>query len=323
MRKIAIYLPERVMLSSFAIPLDVFKSAGLFWNMLQEKEPTPFFDVQTVSVDGGPVQTWDGMEVKPDASIDNAVESETIIIPPSDATETLPEKTVSWLRNCCKNGAHIGTICLGAFLLAKTGMLNNKRATTHWGYVNRLRQQFPRIKVEPDQLIIDNGDIFCSGGSNAGGDLALYLVAKYSGEKVASQTARMMLMDSDRRHQSTYSILQLEKHQVGKEVALVQNWIDDHYNKELTVDLLAEKAGMSRRTFERHFKNATGNSPRRYLQLIRVENAKQLLEYSDRTFDEITYLVGYEDSSTFSRMFKKTTGLSPNSYKKKFNFKPV
>ena len=323
MRKIAIYLPDRVMLSSFAIPLDVFKSAGVFWNMLQEKEPTPFFDVKTVSVDGGPVRTWDGIEVKPDGSIDDADETETILIPPSDATETLPEKTVSWIQKCRKNGAHIGTICLGAFLLAKTGILNNKRATTHWGYVNRLRQQFPRIKVEPDQLIIDNGDIFCSGGSNAGGDLALYLVAKYAGEQVASQTARMMLMDSDRRHQSTYSVMQLEKHQVGKEVAQVQNWLDDHYNKEITVDLLAEKARMSRRTFERHFKNATGNSPRRYLQLVRVENAKQLLEYSDSTFDEITYLVGYEDSSTFSRMFKKTTGLSPNSYRKKYYFKPV
>lgn len=186
-----------------------------------------------------------------------------------------------------------------------------------------MRLQFPRIKVELDQLIIDNGDFFCSGGANAGGDLALYLVANYAGEQVASQTARMMLMDSDRRHQSTYSALQLEKHQVGQEVAHVQNWIDEHYNKEITVDLLAEKAGMSRRTLERHFKNATGNSPRRYLQLIRVENAKQLLEYSDSTFDEITYLVGYEDSSTFSRMFKKTTGLSPNSYKKKYYFKPA
>jgi len=291
--------------------------------MLQEKKPTPFFDVKTVNADGRPITTWDGMEVKPDGSINEAVDSDTILIPPADATDTLPAEAVSWIQNCHSQGTHIASICLGAFLLAKTGILNNKRATTHWGYVNRLRQQFPLIKVEPDQLIIDNGDIFCSGGSNAGGDLALYLVAKYCGEKVASQTARMMLMDSDRRYQSTYSVLQMEKHQVGKEVAQVQNWLDDHYNKEITVDLLAEKAGMSRRTFERHFKNATGNSPRRYLQLIRVENAKQLLEYSDITFDEITYLVGYEDSSTFSRMFKKTTGLSPNSYKKKYYHKPV
>ena len=320
-RKIAIYLPDRVMLSSFAIPLDVFKAAGVFWNMLQEKEPAAFFDVKTVSVDGGPVKTYDGIEVKPDLSIDEAPDSETILIPPSDATESLPRETVSWMRRRYSKGAHIASICLGAFLLAKTGLLDNKRATTHWGYVNRLRQQFPKIRVQPDQLIVDNEDIFCSGGSNAGGDLALYLVAKYAGEKVASQTARMMLMDSDRRHQSSYSVLQLEKHQVGKEIAQVQSWLDNHYNKEITVDLLAEKAGMSRRTFERHFKNSTGNSPRRYLQLIRVENAKQLLEYSDRTFDEITYLVGYEDSSTFSRMFKKNTGLSPNSYKKKYYLK--
>ena len=323
MRKIAIYLPNKVMLSSFAIPLDVFKASGVFWNILEEKEPTPFFDVKTVSVDGGPVRTYDGIEVKPDTSIDKVRDSETIIIPPSEFTETLPSAAVSWVQECYRNGAHIGSICLGAFLLAGTGLLDNKRATTHWGYVNRLRQLYPKLRVQPEKLIIDNGDIFCSGGANAGGDLALYLVAKYAGEKIASQTARIMLMDIDRRFQSTYSVLQLEKQQVGREVAQIQDWLDDHFNKEITVDLLAEKVGMTRRTFERHFKNATGTSPRRYLQLLRVENAKQLLENSNRTFEEITYLVGYEDCSTFSRMFKKTTGLSPNSYKKKYYFKPV
>lgn len=323
MRKVTIFLPNNVMLSTFAIPLDVFKAAGVFWNMLQEKAPTPLFEVKTVSVDGMPVKTYDGLEVKPDGSIADAPDSETILIPPAEAADMLQPEVVSWLLERHESGAHIASICLGAFLLAGTGLLDNKSATTHWGYVNRLRLQFPKVKVQPDQLITDEGNIFCSGGSNAGGDLALYLVAKYAGKEVASQTARILVMDMDRRLQSTYSSFRLEKPHVGKEIALVQDWLDEHYNTEISVDLLAEKAGMSRRTFERHFKDATGKSPRQYLQLVRVENAKYLLENSNKTFDEITYMVGYEDTSTFSRFFKKTIGLSPNSYKRKYHLGPA
>ena len=320
MRKITIFLHNNVMLSALAIPLDVFNAAGVFWNMLNEKAPTPFFNVKTASIDGKPVKTYFGHELKPDASIQDSADSDTIIIPPSDADETLAPDVLSWLMQSHETGAHIASFCLGTFLLAQTGLLDNKSATTHWGYLNRFRKQYPRVNVKPHKLITDEGDLFTAGGANAGGDLSLYLIAKYAGKEAAFQTARIMVMDMDRKSQSPYLLFRFEKVHGDKDVLDIQNWLEKNFQDEIKVDLLADKAGMSRRTFERRFKNATGDSPLRYLQRIRIENAKQLLEKGGKTFDEITYLVGYEDSSTFSRIFKKTTGLSPYLYKKKYNF---
>ena len=318
-RKITIVTPHRFMLSSLAIPLDAFKGAGVYWNILNGRDPKPLFDVTTVSVDGAPVQTYDGLALKPDASIWEVHDSETILVPPSDASETLPPEIVVWLREAHARGAHIAGICLGAFLLAKTGLLDGKTATTHWGYAQRFRKEFPKVRLKPDEIITDEGNLFCSGGANAGGDLALYLIAKYAGKEVAHQTARVMLMDADRKSQSPYLQYRSDRTHGDWEILGIQTWLEEHFNEGFTVDQLAAKAGMGRRTFERRFRNATGESPRRYLQRIRVERAKQLLEESGKTFDEITYMVGYEDSSTFSRVFKKNTGLSPILYKRKYS----
>ncbi len=308
------------MLSSIAIPLDVFSAAGVFWNMLHESKPRPFFDVKTASINGNPIKTTFGQEIKPDLSIQDAGDSDTIIIPPTDATDILAPKAVSWLKESYERGTHIASICLGAFLLAQTGLLDNKRATTHWGYENRFRKQFPKVKLKPEKIITDEGDLFTAGGANAGGDLSLYLIAKYAGKEAAFQTARIMVMDMDRESQSPYLLFRFEKTHSDKDVLNIQNWLEENFNSAVSISLLADKAGMTRRTFERRFKNATGDSPLQYLQRVRIENAKQLLEKGGKTFDEITYMVGYEDSSTFSRFFKKTTGLSPVRYKKKYSF---
>ncbi|MEX1349498.1 MAG: GlxA family transcriptional regulator [Desulfobacterales bacterium] len=319
MRKITILTPHRFMLSSLAIPFDVFKGAGVYWNILNDRAPEPLFDVKTVSVDGNPVQTYDGLELKPDASIDDVDDSETILIPPSDASETLEPEVVSWLLDAHARGADIASICLGAFLLAKTGLLDYKDATTHWGYANRFRKEFPRVRLKQGEIITDEGNLLCSGGANAGGDLSLYLIAKYVNKEVAHQTARVMVMDADRKSQLPYLTYRFDKTHGDRGILDIQAWIEDHFNEDVTVDLLAARANMTRRTLERRFREATGESPRRYIQRIRVEKAKQFLQEGGMTFDEITYRVGYEDSSTFSRVFKKNTGLSPVLYKRKFS----
>ncbi|MCP4020573.1 MAG: helix-turn-helix domain-containing protein [Desulfobacteraceae bacterium] len=319
MRKLIFFIPDKVPLSALAIPLDVFLATGVFWNLIFEKAPTPFFDVKTVSLDGNPITTVDGLAIKPDASIYDINDSDTIIItPPADLFQNFDE-VIPWLIKSHENGTHIASFCTGAFILAQTGLLNGKTATTHWGFVKQFEQLYPRVNLTPQKLITDEGDLFCSGGANAGGDLALYLVAKYFGKEVAFQTARALLMDMDRKSQSPYLIFRFEKAHGDKEILDVQDFLESNFNAEIRVDLLAEKARMSRRTFERRFKNATGDSPLRYLQRVRIENAKNLLEKGQKTFDEITYHVGYGDSSTFSRIFKKTTGLSPNLYKKKYS----
>ncbi len=315
MRKITILVPDRFMLSSLAIPFDAFKGAGVYWNILNDKDPVPLFDVKTVSLDGNPVQTYDGLELKPDASIWDVGDSETILVPPSDASKTLEPEVVSWLLDAHGRGADIASICLGAFLLAKTGLLDYKDATTHWGYANRFRKEFPRVRLKPGEIITDEGNLLTSGGANAGGDLSLYLITRYVGKDVAHQTARVMLMDTDRQMQSPYLVFRSDKTHGDRDIIDIQNWLEEHFSEDVTVESLALRARMSRRTFERRFRDATGESPRQYIQHVRVEKAKQLLQDSNMTFDEITYNVGYEDSSTFSRVFKKNTGLSPGLYK--------
>lgn len=296
-------------------------SAGIFWNSLFKMPPKPLFNTKTVTIDGNVVQTVDGLEIKPDASIHDAVDSDTIIIAPTaDPLEVPSLEAIPWLRKSHARGAHIASICTGAFLLAKTGLLNHKTATTHWGFVKAFKRFYPEVILQPEKMITDEGDLFCSGGANAGGDLCLYLLGKYSGKEAAFQTARALLMDMDRKSQSPYSVFHSEKTHGDEKIATIQDWIENQYNKKIRVILLAQKAGMSRRTFERRFKNATGDSPLQYLQMVRIEKAKQLLEKGHITFDEITYHVGYEDSSTFSKIFKDRTGLSPNSYKKKYSF---
>jgi transcriptional regulator GlxA family with amidase domain len=321
MRKITIFIPENVPLSSLAIPLDIFMSAGIFWNSLLKINPKPLFDTKTVTIDGNPVNTVDGLEIKPDASIYDIADSDTIIIAPTANPLQFPSnESIPWLKKSHARGTHIASICTGAFLLAETGLLDHKTATTHWGFTKEFKRLYTKVILKPEKIFTDEGDLFCSGGANAGGDLCLYLLGKYSGKEAAFQTARALLMDVDRKSQSPYSVFQYDKSHGDEIISNIQDWIEKQYNNEIRVDFLAKKAGMSRRTFERRFKNATGVSPIQYLQIVRIETAKQLLEKGHKTFDEITYHVGYEDSSTFSRVFKDRTGLSPNAYKKKYGF---
>jgi transcriptional regulator GlxA family with amidase domain len=320
MRKITFLIPNNVPLSSLAVPLDVFMAAGVFWNQLFNLMPKPLFNTKTVTIDGNPVQTVDGLEIKPDGSIHDAVDSDTIIIAPtSDPLEIQSHEAIPWLRESHNRGTHIASICTGAFLLAETGLLNQKTATTHWGYINEFKRMYPEVSLQPEKMITDEGDLFCSGGANAGGDLSLYLLGIYSGKNVAFQTARSLIMDVDRKSQLPYYIFRSERSHGDEKIADIQDWIEKNYSKETRVDFLAKLSKMSRRTFERRFKSATGVSPLRYLQMVRIEKAKDLLENGHKTFDEITYHVGYEDSSTFGRVFKHRTGLSPHSYKKKYN----
>ncbi len=319
MRNITIFLPENVPLSSFALSLDIFNSAGVFWNTLFKKPPEPLFVTKTVTIDGQPVKTVDGLEIKPNAAMADTVDGDTIIIASTADPLAFPSPdAIPWLKQAHARGAHIASICTGAFVLAQTGLLNYKTATTHWGFSRLFRKLYPKVILKPEKMITDEGDLFCSGGANAGGDLALYLVGKYAGQEVARQTARVLLMDLDRKSQAPYLIFRYEKSHGDDTIVTIQDWIEKHYSREIRVDGLAQKAGMSRRTFERRFKKATGDSPLQYLQMVRIETAKQLIERGRKTFDEITYQVGYEDSSTFSRVFKNRTGLSPNSYRKKY-----
>lgn len=212
----------------------------------------------------------------------------------------------------------MASICTGVFLLAETGLLDDKIATLHWGFGRMLRQKYPRVKLATDRMFIDHGRIYCSAGVNAGMDLSLYLVEKFCGRQIAVQCAKTMILDLGRTAQTPYGSFLFPGDHNDPIVLEVQQWIKQHHAGPVDYEKLALEHRLSRRSLERRFKQATGLTPLAYLQRLRVETAKRLLEEGSHTFNEITYLVGYEDISFFRKVFVRLTGLRPKEYQQRF-----
>lgn len=321
MKQVTILAMHHTMASTVTGPLDVFYQAGVMWNYFKGQRLSPKFEAAVITTDGEPVKSLSGLHMLPQGSIQDVLKTDVIMISSImdiDKTIRYQGEVIDWLRMHYRQGAHIASICTGAFVLAETGLLDGKTATTHWGSAEEFRKRYPRIALKPERLITDEGDLFCSGGLNAGTDLALYLVEKYCGHEVALQSSKSLISDIGRTSQAPYIIFQFQKDHADKQVLKTQAWIEDHYDHNFEYNTLAKKNGMSRRTFERRFKSATGDTPLMYQQRLRVENAKRMLETGNLSFEEITYRVGYEDSSTFRKLFSKHTGLRPREYTMKF-----
>jgi len=308
-------------MAGFMSPMDIFFQAGLMWNSISGKEITPYFDVKFVTTDGEPFTCSNGARMIPNGSIYDVQESDLIVVTSiSDIDQTLQieGEVIDWLKDRYDRGSHIATICTGAFVLAETGLLDGKTATTHWCQTKNFAKRYPQIKVKPERLITDEGDLFCSGGFNSGIDLSLYLVEKYCGYQVALESSKFAVFDIGRTSQMPYTIFQYQKDHRDSQILAVQDWIEDKYDQNFSYAELARHHGMSRRTLERRFKIATGDTPLTYQQRVRVEKAKRMLEDGQRSFEEITYQVGYEDSGSFRKVFIRKAGLRPTEYRDKF-----
>ena len=321
MKKVTILAMRNTMASAIIGPMDVFYQAGVMWNYFNGKALTPFFDVRVVTTTGAPFKCLNGLRIVPDGAMREVEQADLIVVSSIldiERTLQVQSEVVGWLKDRHAQGASIATICSGAFVLAETGLLDGKTATTHWAFADRFKRRYPRITLKPERLITDEGDLFCSGGYNAGVDLSLYLVEKYCGHEVALQSSKSMISEMGRTSQAPYAVWHHRKDHHDRQVLAAQEWIEANFDKNFTYDHLARQNGMSRRTMERRFKNVTGETPLAYQQSIRVEAAKRILEKTNASFEEITWQVGYEDSSTFRKVFCKQTGLVPTEYRKKF-----
>ncbi|MBI4776658.1 MAG: GlxA family transcriptional regulator [Deltaproteobacteria bacterium] len=321
MKKVTILAMHNAMASTITGPMDIFYQAGVMWNHFNGQELTPYFDVKIVTSTGKPFKCLNGVRMLPHGSIHDVQDTDLILVSSIlDIEKTLrvQSEVIDWLRDRYRLGSHIGTICNGAFVLAETGLLDGKTATTHWAYAKQFQERYPRIELKPERLITDEGDLFCSGGFYAGLDLSLYLVEKYCGHETALKSSKSIIHDIGRTSQAPYAIFRFQKDHKDQQILAVQEWIENNFDQNFDYDGLAFDHRMSRRTLERRFKTATGDTPLTYQQRIRVEASKRLLENGDLSFDEITYRVGYEDSSSFRKVFLKRTGLLPTEYRKKF-----
>lgn len=227
-----------------------------------------------------------------------------------------PSGLTSWLQRQYADGAELASICLGAFILASTGLLDNKFATTHWMGAEAFRNMFPKVDLLDDKIVTDHQRIYTCGGAYSFTTLIIYLIDKYFGHEVAVLVSKVFLIHMHDFKQTPFHILNLQKSHNDNSIQRVQRYIESNFTNKINVEDLAQLANMTPRTFMRKFKKLTGSTPYEYLQRIKMEKAKKLLETKDIGIEQVSYEVGYSDFASFRKVFKKNVGSTPSEYKR-------
>jgi transcriptional regulator GlxA family with amidase domain len=283
----------------------------------------PLFHIQLVGLMHQVPQRNGLFTIGPDVVIQDVKTTDLIIIPSlqgdqSNAIE-MNKAFIPWIRNHYEKGAEIASLCIGAFLLAATGLLNDKPCTTHWLLADEFKRTYPETKFMPSKIITDEDGLYTSGGAFSYLNLLVYLIEKYAGRDMAIKIAKSFVIDIDKVSQSPFVIFEGQKDHTDKEIKSAQEFIEKNYPEKITIDQLAGKFAISRRNFERRFLKSTNNTVNEYVQRVKVEGAKRKLESSRKNVSEVMYEVGYTDTKTFREVFKKITGLTPIEYRNKYN----
>lgn len=302
--------------------MDLFRMAGVTWARIHDQQPEPWFSVTLATENGGPCHCVNGVSLMAGSRWDTTPTPDLVVVPTIggdiEATLGANPALLPLLRHWHEQGRDLASNCTGAFLLGEAGLLDQREATTHWGYSSLFRQRYPDVALRPHQLITADGTVFCAGGGMAWFDLGLFLVERYCGVDTARSLARAFVMDMGRESQAAYGSIHARRCHQDDAIIAVQDWLDNHLSEPIRMDELAARFHMTPRTFKRRFHNATGDTPLRYLQQLRLEKAKKLLEQPHRRLAEITRAVGYEDTSAFSRLFHARTGMTPGTYRSRF-----
>ena len=319
---VAIVLVSEGYASTAVGPIEVFAAAGTMWNEMCGTKPEPRFRVTTASIDGNPVRSAYGLHIAPDRAIADLGPVDLVMV---SASGPVPAEWMArhaaippWLAERYCSDARIAGVCSGVAFLAEAGLLDGRRATTHWGVAESFRQRYPAVDWQRDLLITEDGGLYCGGGVNAASDLSLHLVEKLCGRDVAIECARALLLDMPRTSQSGYALLPLARPHDDARIREVEQHLSTQFGRDITVEELAENAGMSRRNLVRRFKKATGHMPGTYLQMVRIAAARSMLEEGASSIDWVARSVGYADAAFFRRIFKRHSGTTPSAYRDRF-----
>lgn len=301
-------------------PHKVFTSVnGFLHNMGRE----PLFHVQLVGIDEA-TQKYEGLfSVTPDATIHTVRHTDLIVIPaPKNDLEQaleLNREFLPWIRDRRAEGAEVASLCMGAFLLAATGLMDGRKCATHWLVTNEFRRMFPQVELVADKIITDEQGIYSSGGAYSFLNLILYIIEKYVGRDMAVLCAKVFQIEIERGSQSPFILFQGQKDHEDEPIRRAQEFIEQNFTEKITVEQLASMLALGRRNLERRFKKATSNTVAEYIQRVKIEAVKKSLESSRDNVNEAMYKIGYNDSKSFRTVFKKFTGLSPVEYRNKYN----
>lgn len=320
MKDVAILVPESSVLQAIADPQYCFSAVNQF---LAVSGKQPLFNVQLVGLKKEVRLNNGTYSVYPDKLLKEVERTDLVFIPAlfGDMRKAVEanQKLVPWIVQQYGKGAEIASLCVGAFLLASTGLLNGKKCSTHWGFTNEFREMFPGVDVQDGSIVTEENRIYSSGGANSYWNLLLYLVEKYTDREMAILASKYFAIDIDRNSQSAFAMFKGQKVHRDEAVKNAQEYIEKNIEEKITVEELAGKVALGRRSFERRFKQATSNSVLEYIQRIKVEAAKRSFETSRKNINEVMFGVGYTDTKAFRTTFKKITGLTPIEYRNKYN----
>lgn len=321
MIKITFLAVEGCLSSSISNLLDAFTIANLCNQALAGNNLT-LFETKVVTLKGEPVTCSDCIQIHPHLSFEDSYKSGYLIIPaflPVPESSTLRDPNVlEYICHQYSSGATVASICTGTFLLAETGLLNGRCATTNWQFEKKFRFRYPEVDLKIGEMLTEADNLICSGAVTAMMHLALKIIKREGSARLASACAKAMLIDQNSNSQAPYTIYPLSGKHRDTEILKAEQYMRDHFHTTLSIDQVADFVCISPRHFKRRFKNATGESPLSYLQKLRIQTAKNQLENTLDSIDEITHRVGYENSSTFRRLFKRHTSLSPREYRDRF-----
>ncbi|ELR73331.1 transcriptional regulator, AraC family [Fulvivirga imtechensis AK7] len=292
-------------------------------DLLLKKGKAPIFDIQLVGISRETTLVPGLYTVKPDRLIGEVRKTDMIIIP---AVHGDPQAAVAdnyefipWIVEQYKSGCEVVSLCVGAFFLASTGLLDGKQCATHWMFANEFRNMFPQVHLVDDKIMTEEQGIYTSGGAYSYPNLILYLIEKFAGREIAILTSKTFMIDIDRESQSPFIMFQGQRSHEDDLIKKAQDYIEDNFQEKITVNELADMLALGRRSLERRFKKATCNTVTEYIQRVKIEAAKKSFETSRKNINEVMYDVGYTDTKAFRTVFKKITNLSPVEYKNKYN----
>lgn len=273
----------------------------------------------SVAAERGPLRATGGLAIRADAGIARLAKADLIIVPGWKGVDTLPSPAlVRALRNAHARGTRLMSICSGVFVLAATGLLDHRRVTTHWRYAGALRERYPLLRFDPDVLYIDEGDILTSAGSAAGLDLSLHVVRADFGAEIANKVARRLVLPAHRNGGQRQFVERPVPLREGARLSDVIADMRTRLEHPFSVRELASLAAMSERTFNRRFVETTGDTPAAWLTAARLERARELLEVSDLSMDELARQCGFGSTATLRHHFRGQLKVSPSDYRRSF-----
>lgn len=318
---------DGVLGSVLAGALDLFSFTGVSWQRFLDEAVEPRFKVQIASLGGGDIRCSNRLMMRAHCDIQDVTECDLLLVPTiGDSIDKVLRQNrelLPHLKRLAHTNADIASNCSGAFFLAEAGLLDHKVATTHWGYANKFKADFPLVDLQENQFVThasdELGSIFCAAGGSAFYDLGLLLIERYCGREISTQMAKTQIIDSKRGNQNSYTNVTLHKSHADQLVKQVQEFIEQNFQQPIQVSSLAAMANITPRTLNRRFQASVAMRPVEYIQAVRIEQAKRLLELGDVSIKSLADQVGYDDISSFTRLFKRATELTPKEYQDKFS----